>query len=159
MTSFPNTLLVDEYTGTIVRNIVHERCEWMDLEGSADDDEQIAFRQILAIDGTRAPQRLAFDAPVGCGRLTVCIIWKNLPGSPSPKKTMSGCGTASISSAQVDPEYRCLTHLDKIVAYFTPHDLSLPNTLKHFLMRCLPSASQTMRFGETTMCLDNQVFW
>jgi hypothetical protein len=44
MSSFPNALSVDEDSGAIVRDVVDERGEWMDLQGCADDDQKIAFR-------------------------------------------------------------------------------------------------------------------
>lgn len=44
MMCLANTLLVDEDSRTVIRDVVDERGEWVDLQGCADDDEQIAFR-------------------------------------------------------------------------------------------------------------------
>ena len=47
MPGFADTLLVDQNAGTVVRHKVDERGEWVDLERCADNDEEIALREVL----------------------------------------------------------------------------------------------------------------
>ena len=50
-------------------------------------------------------------------------------------------------------------HLDERIAFLTTHNLALPYTLQHFIMRCFAPAPKAMGFGKTAVCLDDHVFW
>lgn len=47
MPGFADPLLVDQNAGTVVRHKVDERGEWVDLERCADNNEEIALREVL----------------------------------------------------------------------------------------------------------------
>lgn len=71
---------------------------------------------------------------------------------------MSGYDTSIVNTGCTSRQ-KHLAHLDEIVALLTSNHLSFPHTLKHLLMRRLSPASKTMRFRETAVSFDNEVFW